>query len=211
MSGAVLNPLNYRLDVRSLTFMLTHSESKMLIVDREYSRQVHEAVIAMPEARRPLLIDVDDPQCLERGPLIGALNYDQLLAEGDPNAAWSGPADEWDALSLCYTSGTTADPKGVLLHHRGGYLNSMNNIVTWSMPRHPVYLWTLPMFHCNGWFFPYSVTAVAGIHACLRKVVADDIFAAFGAHGITHLCGAPIVMSTMLQYKGPKNWPQKVK
>mmetsp|Transcript_78540 Transcript_78540/g.168298 ORF Transcript_78540/g.168298 Transcript_78540/m.168298 type:complete len:564 (-) Transcript_78540:68-1759(-) len=211
MCGAVVNPLNYRLDVRNITFMLGHSAAKVLIVDREFSKLVAEALAAMPAASRPLVVDVDDPLCQERGPLIGALNYEQLLAEGDPEASWSPPEDEWDALSLCYTSGTTADPKGVLLHHRGGYLNGMNNVVTWSMPRHAVYLWTLPMFHCNGWFFHYSVTAVVGTHICLRKVIADDIFSAITEHKVTHLCGAPIVMSTMLQYKGPKNWTQQVK
>lgn len=211
MCGAVVNPLNYRLDVRNIQFMLGHSGAKVIIVDREFSKVVGEALAGMPAGTRPLVVDVDDPLCAEPGPLIGALNYEQLLAEGDPEASWSPPDDEWDALALCYTSGTTADPKGVLLHHRGGYLNGMNNVVTWSMPRHAVYLWTLPMFHCNGWYFPYSVTAVVGTHVCLRKVVAEDIFRLITEHKVTHLCGAPIVMSTMLQYKGPKNWTQQVK
>lgn len=210
MCGAVLNPLNYRLDVRNLTFMLQHAEAKVLLVDREFSPQIAEALAAMPEAARPLVIDVDDPLCTERGPLIGTLTYEQLLAEGRPDAVWSPPEDEWDAISLCYTSGTTADPKGVLLHHRGAYLNGMNNVVKWPLPKHAVYLWTLPMFHCNGWFFHYSVTEVAGTHVCLRKVVAQDIFDAFIQHRVTHLCGAPIVMSTMLQYTGAKSWAQKV-
>jgi len=211
MCGAVVNPLNYRLDVRNITFMLGHSGAKVLIVDREFSKLVAEAIAAMPAAARPLVVDVDDPLCAERGPFIGALNYEQLLAEGDPEASWRPPEDEWDSLALCYTSGTTADPKGVLLHHRGAYLNGMNNVVTWSMPRHAVYLWTLPMFHCNGWYFHYSVTAVVGTHICLRKVVADDIFRLIADEKVTHLCGAPIVMSTMLQYQGPKNWAQQVK
>jgi len=165
----------------------------------------------MPEGQRPLVVDVDDPLCLEKGPLIGSMNYEELLLEGNPCATWYPPEDEWDAITLCYTSGTTADPKGVLLHHRGAYLNGLNNIVTWGMPRHSVYLWTLPMFHCNGWIFPYSITAIAGTHVCLRKVVADDIFAAVREHKVTHLCGAPIVMSTMLQYKGPRDWSHQVK
>mmetsp|Transcript_140914 Transcript_140914/g.450563 ORF Transcript_140914/g.450563 Transcript_140914/m.450563 type:complete len:567 (-) Transcript_140914:329-2029(-) len=213
MCGAVVNPLNYRLDVRNITFMLGHAEAKVLIVDREFSKFVAEAVAGMPEAQRPLLVDVDDVLCPAdlRGPCIGALNYEQLLAEGDPNAAWSPPEDEWDSMSLCYTSGTTADPKGVLLHHRGAYLMAMANVVKWHMPAHPVYLWTLPMFHCNGWYFHYTVTAIAGTHVCLRKVVADDIFAAIRDHKVDHLCGAPIVMSTMLQYQGPKSWSHTVK
>jgi len=213
MCGAVFNPLNYRLDVRNITFMLGHSEAKIVLVDSEFSAGVAEAVAGLPEAQRPLLIDVLDPFCpVElRGPRIGSLSYEDLLAEGDPNGSWSPPVEEWDTLSLCYTSGTTSDPKGVLLHHRGAYLMAMNNIVTWGMSRHAKYLWTLPMFHCNGWYFHYSVTAVAGTHICLRKVIAGEIFGAIAEHKADHLCGAPIVMSTMLQYTGPKTWSHKVK
>jgi fatty-acyl-CoA synthase len=211
MAGAVFNPLNYRLDVRNISFMLTHADAKIIFVDREFSKGVAEAIAAMDAAKRPLVVDVDDPLCQEPGPRIGALTYEQFLSEGDPNATWNTPEDEWDALTLCYTSGTTADPKGVLLHHRGGYLNGLNNVVTWSMPKHSVYLWTLPMFHCSGWFFHYSITAIAGTHICLRKVVAADIFQAIIDHKVTHMCGAPIVMSTMLQYTGPKSWTQPVK
>eukprot|EP00928_Gymnodinium_smaydae_P035384 TRINITY_DN24908_c0_g1_i1.p1 TRINITY_DN24908_c0_g1~~TRINITY_DN24908_c0_g1_i1.p1 ORF type:complete len:561 (-),score=66.50 TRINITY_DN24908_c0_g1_i1:157-1839(-) len=210
MCGAVLNPLNYRLDVRNLHFMLTHAETKVLLVDTEFSKPIAEALALMPEGKRPLVIDVDDPLCLERGPRIGSMSYEDFLAEGDPHAPWDPPHDEWDAISLCYTSGTTADPKGVLLHHRGSYLNGMNNIVKWPLPKHAVYLWTLPMFHCNGWYFHYSVTEVAGVHVCLRKVIAEDIFRAFQEHKVTHMCGAPIVMSTMLQYSGAKSWKQQV-
>lgn len=211
MAGCVINPLNYRLDVRNISFMLKHADAKMVIVDREFSKDMKTALDNMPGGSRPLVVDVDDPLCKENGDLIGSLNYEQLLEEGNALADWSFPEDEWDSLSLCYTSGTTADPKGVLLHHRGAYLNGLNNIVTWGVPRHAVYLWTLPMFHCNGWFFHYSITVVAGTHVCLRKVVADDIFQAITEHGVTHLCGAPIVMSTMLQYQGPKAWTQQVK
>jgi len=210
MCGAVWHALNYRTDMRNLRFMLTHAETKVFLVDTEFSAQIAEELAAMPATARPLVIDVDDPLCAERGSTIGSLTYEQFLAEGDPNAPWSPPEDEWDTMALCYTSGTTADPKGVLLHHRGAYLNGMNNIVKWPLPRHAVYLWTLPMFHCNGWYFHYSVTEVAGTHVCLRKVVAQDIFNAFAEHQVTHLCGAPIVMSTMLQYQGTKNWSQKV-
>jgi len=213
MSGAVLNPLNYRLDARTLSFMLGHSEAKILIVDREYSKLVSGVLASFPEGKRPFVIDVDDPMCPEkdRGPLIGSMNYEQLLSEGDPMAAWEAPPDEWDTLSLCYTSGTTADPKGVLLHHRGAYLKSVHLIVKWPLHRHCVYLWTVPIFHLNGWFFPYAVAAVAGVNVCLRKVVADDIFAAVKEHKVTHICGAPIVMSTMLQYSGARTWSHELK
>eukprot|EP00927_Polykrikos_kofoidii_P034146 TRINITY_DN28991_c0_g1_i1.p1 TRINITY_DN28991_c0_g1~~TRINITY_DN28991_c0_g1_i1.p1 ORF type:complete len:560 (-),score=91.86 TRINITY_DN28991_c0_g1_i1:244-1923(-) len=211
MAGAVMNPLNYRLDARTLAFMLGHSEAKVLLVDSEYSKVMAEALAILPEAHRPFVVDVDDPLCQERGQLIGSLTYEQLLAEGDPMARWAPPEDEWDAISLCYTSGTTADPKGVLLHHRGAYLKAVNLIIKWPLDRHAVFLWTVPLFHLNGWYFPYAVTAVAGTHVCLRKVVAKDIFAAIAHQHVTHLCGAPVVMSTMLQYKGPRTWSQNVK
>jgi len=211
MLGAVLTPLNYRLDARMLSFMLGHSEARVLIVDREYSVVAAQALAMLPEASRPLVVDVDDPLCQGAGPLIGSMNYEQLLAEGDPGAAWSPPEDEFDTLSLCYTSGTTSDPKGVLLHHRGAYLKSLHLMVKWPLLRHSVFLWAVPLFHLNGWFFPYAVTAAAGVHVCLRKVVAEDIFAAVRQHGVTHICGAPIVMSTMLQYKGTRDWSHTVK
>mmetsp|Transcript_103203 Transcript_103203/g.297204 ORF Transcript_103203/g.297204 Transcript_103203/m.297204 type:complete len:563 (-) Transcript_103203:297-1985(-) len=210
MCGAVMTPLNYRLDARMLSFMLGHSESKILIVDREYSKVANDALNLLPGDKRPLVVDVDDPLCKENGPRIGAMTYEDLLAEGDPNAAWAPPLDEWDTLSLCYTSGTTSDPKGVLLHHRGAYLKAIHLLVKWPLLRHSVFLWAVPMFHLNGWFFPYAVTAAAGVHVCLRKVIAQDIFAAVKQHGVTHICGAPIVMSTMLQYTGPREWPQTV-
>mmetsp|Transcript_84529 Transcript_84529/g.217748 ORF Transcript_84529/g.217748 Transcript_84529/m.217748 type:complete len:563 (+) Transcript_84529:65-1753(+) len=210
MLGAVINPLNYRLDVRNISFMLTHAEAKVVLVDREFSKAMAEALEQIPADKRPLVVDVDDPLCQENGPFIGSLTYEQLLAEGDPNAEWSPPRDEWDALSLCYTSGTTADPKGVLLHHRGMALNAMSNITQWNIHKHAVYLWTLPMFHCNGWCFHYTNVAVAGVNVCLRKVVAEPIFQAIIEHKVTHMCGAPIVMSTMLQYKGPKSWTHQV-
>lgn len=216
MSGAVLAPLNYRLDARTLRFMLGHSEAKVLLVDTEFGRVASEALAALPAAARPLIVDVVDDALgpgtgLGRGPRVGALTYEELLASGNPAAAWDGPEDEWDSLSLCYTSGTTADPKGVLLHHRGAYLKSLHLLVKWPLLRHSVFLWAVPMFHLNGWFFPYAVTAAAGVHVCLRKVVAADIFAAVREHKVTHICGAPIVMSTMLQYEGPRDWPQQLK
>eukprot|EP00913_Durusdinium_trenchii_P023953 g22495.t1 len=197
MTGAVLNPLNYRLDSRTLNFMLSHAEGKILIVDREYSKLVKGVLEAWPPEKRPFVVDVDDPQCKENGPLIGAMNYEQLLAEGPPRLAV-----EWLR---------SEDPKGVLLHHRGAYLKSVHLIVKWPLHRHSVYLWTVPIFHLNGWFFPYAVAAVAGVNVCLRKVVANDIFAAVKEHKVTHICGAPIVMSTMLQYSGSKNWDQELK
>jgi len=211
MAGAVMNPLNYRLDARTLAFMLEHSEAKVLIVDREYSKIMASVLDMLAQDRCPLIVDVDDPMCEDRGPLIGSLTYQQLLAEGDPNATWNRPHDEWNTISLCYTSGTTADPKGVLLHHRGAYLKSLHLIIKWPLPRHAVFLWTVPMFHLNGWYFPYAVTAMAGTHICLRKVVAHDIFDAIVEHGVTHFCGAPIVMSTMLQYQGQRRWSHVVK
>jgi len=211
MTGATLNPMNTRLDARTTAFILGHAEAKILIVDTEFSKVVGEALQMMEAGKRPFVIDVDDQLCAERGPRLGSMDYEAFIAAGDPNEPWEFQGDEWDAISLNYTSGTTADPKGCLLHHRGLYLNSLNNIVTWSMPRHSVYLWTLPMFHCNGWCFPYTVTALAGTHVCLRKVVAADIFAAIADHKVTHLCGAPIVMSTMLQFEGKRTWAHDVR
>jgi fatty-acyl-CoA synthase len=146
---------------------------------------------------RPLVVDIDDPAG-QGGDLIGQLTYEDLLAEGDPDAAWALPADEWQAISLNYTSGTTGNPKGVVYHHRGAYMNAIGNVMTWALPHHPVYLWTLPMFHCNGWCFPWTITAMAGIHVCLRRVEARGIYDALADHGVTHLCGAPIVMGVML-------------
>jgi len=214
MSGAVLCPFNYRLDVRTIAFSVEHSECKILIVDREYSKNVMEALALIPEAKRPKLIDVDDTFCspdTPKGPAIGVMEYEEYIAGGDPDFVWTPPTDEWDSLSLCYTSGTTSDPKGVLLSHRGAYLMCMNNSVKWAMPRHARYLWTLPMFHCNGWYFTYTITAIAGTHICLRKVIAEDIFYAIKEHKADHMCGAPIVMSTMLQYTGGKTWSHRVK
>ena len=143
------------------------------------------------------MVDIDDPQA-EGGDLIGALTYEQLLAEGDPDFPWTLPNDEWQAISLNYTSGTTGNPKGVVYHHRGAYMNAVGNILTWALPHHPIYLWTLPMFHCNGWCFPWTITAMAGTHVCLRRVEAKAIYTALADHGVTHLCGAPIVMNLLV-------------
>lgn len=195
MAGAVLNALNIRLDAEAIAFILQHGEAKVLITDREFSGVIGKA-LAMLDVK-PLVIDIDDP--LGRGgELLGESTYETLLDTGDPEFAWNGPADEWQAIALNYTSGTTGNPKGVVYHHRGAYLNALGNIVTWAMPHHPVYLWTLPMFHCNGWCFPWTITAMAGTHVCLRRVEAKAVFDAIADQGVTHLCGAPIVLGLII-------------
>lgn len=196
MAGAVLNTLNTRLDAPIIAFSLDHGEAKVLITDREFSKTIAPALSAAKV--KPLVIDYDDPEFDGPGERLGAMDYEDFLATGDPDFAWEPPRDEWDAIALNYTSGTTGDPKGVVYHHRGAYLLATGNIVTCGMGRHPVYLWTLPMFHCNGWCFPWSISVVAGTHVCLRQVRAKAMYDALADHGVTHLCGAPIVMSTLL-------------
>jgi fatty-acyl-CoA synthase len=196
MAGAVLNTLNTRLDAKVFAFSLEHSGAKVLITDRELSDTVKAALELV--AVKPLVIDYDDPEFTGPGERLGELEYEELLNEGDPNFALQLPRDEWDAITLNYTSGTTGDPKGVVYHHRGAYLLALGNIVTGGMGQHPVYLWTLPMFHCNGWCFPWSLSIVAGTHVCLRAVRAKPIYDALADYKVTHLCGAPIVMSTLL-------------
>jgi fatty-acyl-CoA synthase len=195
MAGAVLNALNFRLDAASIAFMLQHGESKLLITDREFAPVIKTALATLG---RPItVIDIDDPLG-PGGESLGTMEYEAFLAGGDEGFAPILPAEEWQAISLNYTSGTTGNPKGVVYHHRGAYLNALGNVVVWNMPPHPVYLWTLPMFHCNGWCFPWTVTALAGTHVCLRRVEAGAIFAAIAEHGVTHLCGAPIVMNLLV-------------
>ncbi|MEG9623290.1 acyl-CoA synthetase [Pseudomonas guariconensis] len=195
MIGAVLNTLNVRLDAEAIAFMLQHGEAKVLITDREF-HSVIEGALALLE-HPPLVVDVDDPEYGE-GRAVSDLDYEALLAEGDPAFAWEWPDDEWQAISLNYTSGTTGNPKGVVYHHRGAYLNALGNQMTWSMGQHPVYLWTLPMFHCNGWCYPWTVTALAGTHVFLRRVDPQKILNLIREHRVSHLCGAPIVLNALV-------------
>src|SRR6267378_6984210 len=199
MAGAVLNALNIRLDADTIAFILKHGEAKVLITDGEFAPVIGRALAKLD--RKPLVIDIADPLGpggADGGERLGEIDYETLLAEGDPRFAELTPADEWDAIALNYTSGTTGNPKGVVYHHRGAYLNALGNVLSWEMPQHPVYLWTLPMFHCNGWCFPWTVTALAGTHVCLRRVEAAAIYEAIEGAGVTHLCGAPIVMNMLL-------------
>ncbi len=195
MLGAVLNTLNTRLDADTIAFMLRHGGARALITDREFSPIVAAALDRLET--RPLVIDIDDPEA-GGGDLLGAMTYEAFLESGDPGFAWANPPDEWDAIALNYTSGTTGDPKGVVYHYRGAYLNALANTLGWDMPRHAVYLWTLPMFHCNGWCFPWTVAERAGTNVCLRKVEGAAIWRAIRDHGVTHMCGAPIVYATAI-------------
>jgi fatty-acyl-CoA synthase len=198
MAGAVLNTLNMRLDAESIAYMLDYGEARVVIVDPEFTGVMHKALALRTSVTPLLVIDVTDP--LYTGSLhpLGNLDYDDFLAGGDPQFGWSLPADEWDAISLNYTSGTTGKPKGVVYHHRGATINAMSNILEWDLPKHAVYLWTLPMFHCNGWCFPWTVAARAGVNVCLRRVEAQAIFEAIRSHHVTHFCAAPIVHSLLV-------------
>ena len=193
MAGAVLNALNYRLDARSIAFILQHGAAKLLIADHEFAFLARDA---FAELETPIpVVEIADGS---GETTLGGIEYEAFLAEGDPDMPWSGPADEWAPIALNYTSGTTGNPKGVVYHHRGAYLNALGNAITFGIDRHSVYLWTLPMFHCNGWTYPWAVTAVAGTHICLRRVDPAPIFAAIAEHRVTHLCGAPVVLNMLV-------------
>ena len=196
MMGGVLNSLNVRLDARTIAFILEHGEAKVLLTDREFSPVIEEALGLC--AQRPLVIDIDDPLAAG-GELLGDLDYESLLAEGDPADSFDEPLDEWQSLSLLYTSGTTGNPKGVVYHHRGAYLNAIGNMITFGLGRDSAYLWTLPMFHCDGWTFTWGVTAACATHVCLRKIDPAVIYPLIRDEGVTHMCGAPIVL-TMLAH-----------
>ena len=205
MTGGVLNTMNTRLDAAIIAFTLDHAETKVLIVDREFSGIVRDA---LKLARtKPFVIDYDDPEYHGAGERIGAIEYEAFVASGDPAHQWKLPDDEWDAIALNYTSGTTGDPKGVVYHHRGAYLLAMGNLLTGDLGRHPIYLWTLPMFHCNGWCFPWSIVLAAGVQVCLRQVRAKTMYDLIAAEKVTHLCGAPIVMSTLLNAPADEKKP----
>jgi fatty-acyl-CoA synthase len=195
MTGAVLNTLNIRLEANTIAFQLDHGGAKIILVDPEFTGVISEA-LALMQGPKPGVIDVDD--AVYPGKRIGELEYEDAVAQGDPNFAARPPQDEWDAIALSYTSGTTGNPKGVVTHHRGAYLNAVSNILAGNLGQHPVYLWTLPMFHCNGWCFPWTIAATAGINICLRKVDPTKIFELIAEHGVTHMCGAPIVYNTLI-------------
>ena len=213
MAGAVLNALNTRLDPETIAFMLDHGEAKALIVDPEFAGVVAKALQLRQSTAPLLLIDVEDAIYGEASERLGTLTYEQLLAQGRADFDWALPGDEWDAIALNYTSGTTGNPKGVVYHHRGAAVNATSNVLEWDMPKFAVYLWTLPMFHCNGWCFPWTVALRAGVNVCLRRVEAQAIFNAIKTHGVTHYCGAPIVHSLLVNApesmkEGMQNLPQ---
>ncbi|WP_213775155.1 acyl-CoA synthetase [Bradyrhizobium sp. dw_78] len=196
MAGAVLNALNIRLDAPSIAFQLDHGGAKLILVDPEFAGVIAEALTLM-KGPKPFVVDVDD-EAFAGGERIGKIEYEDALAQGDPAFTALPPHDEWDAIALGYTSGTTGNPKGVVTHHRGAYLNAVSNILAGNLGQHPVYLWTLPMFHCNGWCFPWTIAAAAGINVCLRKVDPAKIFELIMRRGVTHMCGAPIVYNTLI-------------
>ena len=208
MAGAVLNAINMRLDVATVRFILGHGEARVLLVDREFAALARAALDGID--RPPLVVDIADPLAPPGDP-ASSLDYEAFLAEGDPAFDWSLPGDEWESIALNYTSGTTGNPKGVLYHHRGAYLNAVGSAMEAGLGQHPVYLWTLPMFHCNGWCFPWAVAAMAGTNVCLRRVEGPAVFDAIARHGVTHLSGAPIVMGMLVNMPGAQPLPRPVR
>lgn len=207
MLGAVLNTLNTRLDAPTLAFMLDHGGAKVLLVDREFATVIAEALRLCKAP--PRVVGVDDGELADRAfEPVGEVEYEDFIASGDPEFTWSLPADEWEAIALNYTSGTTGDPKGVVYHHRGAYLNAIANVIDWNMAAHPVYLWTLPMFHCNGWCFPWTLAALAGVNVCLRRFDPERVFELMRTHRVTHFCGAPIIHSTLVG--APAQWKEGI-
>ena len=208
--NAVLNTLNTRLDAPLLAWQMNHCEAQVLITDREFAPVIAQALRILKDehGREPIVIDVCDTEYTGPGERLGAHEYEALLAAHAPLAVLPGPADEWDAIAVSYTSGTTGDPKGVVTHHRGAYLNAVSNVATWTMPHFPRYLWTLPMFHCNGWCFPWTVAMLGGTHVCLRRVEAQAILQAMREHAVDHYCAAPIVHNLIIN--APAEWRQGV-
>ena len=198
MTGAVINALNTRLNAETIALMLDHGEAKAIIVDTEFAPIAQQALELRKTKETILVINVADSQYTGSNAPIGDIEYERFIARGSPHYAWQPPADEWDAIALNYTSGTTGNPKGVVYHHRGAMLAAVSNILEWDMPKHPVYLWTLPMFHCNGWTFPWAIAARAGVNVCLRKVEAQAIIDNIRDHNVTHYCGAPIVHNLLI-------------
>ena len=198
--GAVLNTLNTRLDAALLAWQMNHCEARVLITDREFSPVISRAleILRIEHGREPVVVDVCDAEYGGAGDRVGTMEYESWLAAHEPLGHLSGPSDEWDAIAVSYTSGTTGDPKGVVTHHRGAYLNAVCNAVTWTMPHAPIYLWTLPLFHCNGWCFPWTVAMLGGVHVCLRRVEAGAILEAIKAHRVSHYCAAPIVHTMII-------------